>query len=258
MKRTAHIYIITFIIIAAAMLLAACGDKQPPNLVHSPDDIAGRTIGVLSGSPSAHLADELGIARYYSETSSLISSLKVGLLDCVIMEKTVAAELVGESSGVRILGDPLTEYDIRFAVAKENAELLTRINATLAQLEKNGTLPGLRGRYFARREYAYKPPTNVTPHPGSLTLAISPDDRPFSYKDDSGEFHGLSVEVAVAVCDYLGVGLQISEFDTGDLITAVWYGKADMSLGWLPDAAGDYVKISEPYANASHVVIVRT
>jgi ABC-type amino acid transport substrate-binding protein len=241
----------------AIFAMSGCGSKRPVNLVQSPEDIAGRIIGVLSGSPSARLADELGLARSYDSIDSLMENLKFGALDCILMENTVAAELVGEASGVKLIGEPMLEYDLRFAVAKENAELLGAVNSALAYLEGNGTLNGLRGKYFASKAYAYVPPENVSPHPGALILAVSADDRPFSYKDDSGVFCGLNIDVAVAVCDSLGVELQITGLDTGELITAVWYGKADLALGWLPGDVGDVVNLSESYAHTSHVIIVR-
>jgi polar amino acid transport system substrate-binding protein len=246
--------VLTCIIVLA---LSGCGDKSPQNTIQSSDDVYGRVIGVLSGTPSARLADEIGVARGFNETGELINSLKAAVIDCALMENTVAAELISETPGVKLLGEPMLEYDLRFAVAKENAELLDAVNSALASLAENGTLDGLRGKYFAGKPYAYIPPSGVAPHPGCLTLAISSDDRPYSYINNFGTFSGLNIDTARAVCDILGVELQISVFETGELITAVWSGKADLALGWLPGDAGDMVNLSETYANLSHVIIVR-
>lgn len=253
MKRL-KIFLFTGVV---ALALSSCGEKLPPNMVNSPEDINDRVIGVFGGSPSARLADELGVAMPLGSSDELMSNLKVGNVDCVIMEYTVAVDLVAETSGVKLLGESLLEYDLRFAVAKENAELLDAVNSALASLNSNGTLNGLRGKYFAGRSYAYAPPGDVAPRPGTLILAVSPDDYPYSYRNESGGYSGLNIDVARAVCDSLGVGLQIAEFETGELITAVWFGKADLALGWLPGDVGDAVNISDAYALLSHVVIVR-
>jgi polar amino acid transport system substrate-binding protein len=71
-------------------------------------------------------------------------------------------------------------------------------------------------------------------------------------------FSGLDIEVARAVCDVLGVEFRIIEHDAWELITAVRYGRADLAVGWLPSEGEEHqIHISEPYAVAEHVVIVR-
>lgn len=236
---------------------AACSDKRPPNTVNSPDDVHGKVIGAISGSPSARLADELGTLRSYASGTELMAGLLVGSIDCVLMENTTADILANETQDVRILSEPMLEYELRFAVAKENAELRNAVNSALDALGSNGTLDGLRDKYFAGKSYIYEAPGNITPHPGSLTLAVSTDDKPFSYLDDRGNYAGLNIQVAIAVCDQLGVELQIAEYKTAELITAVWYGKANIAVGWLPGDVLDRVNLSDPYASSSHVIIVR-
>ena len=237
--------------------VVGCRDKPPPNIVQAPEDVSGRNIGVISGSPSVVLAEELGSAKEFSTGDELIYQLKVGALDCVIMEDAAATDLVSGSSGVRLLSEPLLEYDLRFAVAKENGHLLTAVNSALAALNGNGTLTGLRDKYFSGKSYLYSPPGEVDIHPGTLVLAVPPDSPPYSYKDADGGFLGLDIEVAQAVCDFLGVELEILEFEARDLVTAVWHGKADLALGWIPIDGEESIAISDAYANAVLMVIVR-
>jgi len=243
------IYIIIFI--------SGCRDKPPPNLVFTPADAAGKAIGVLFGSPSIVLAEDLGAAFEFRTSEELVAQLKVGALDCAIMENSAAAELVSSTSGVRILDEPLLEYDMRFAVAKENAQLLRAVDTTLATLRENGTLKGLLDRYFAGKSYTYVPPADVAPHPGILSLAISPENPPFSYVDADGLYYGLDIDIARAVCDILGIELSILEFDARELVKAVWFGWADLALGWLPVEGEESIAVSEAYASSTHVVVVR-
>jgi len=249
--------ITAFIALAVALLAAGCGDKPPPNHVNGPEDVSGKKIGAIEGSPSVVLAEELGIAAVFPSGSELMYHLVTGLLDCVIMENTVASELVSETSGVRILSEPLLKYDLRFAVAKENAELLEAVNSSLGTLRENGTLGSLRDMYFSGRKYTYVPPDDVPARPGSLSLAVPPDSPPYSYLDAGGEYKGLDVDVARAVCDRLGVELLIIGYEARDLVTSVWYGKADLALGWIPVEGEDKVAVSDPYADAVLVIIVR-
>ena len=245
------------LVMAAALILPGCRDGSPPNEVQSTGDVSGRIIGALFGSPSVRLAEELGTARAFYSGDDLLDSLKIGTVECAVMENSAASALVLQTTGVRILSEPLLEYDLCFAIAKENAELLQAVNSALAALDENGTLHGLRDKYFARSDYTYVPPEGVPPRPGSLTLALPPDSPPYSSMDDDGEFFGMDVDVTRAICDFLGVGLQIIEFDARELVTAVWFGRADLALGWLPSEGEELVNVSDAYAHAVHVVIVR-
>jgi len=244
------------ILVISMLLLTACRDRTP-NEVNSPEDVTDKVIGALSGTPSVRMADELGTARAFESMSDMMTQLRAGAVDCVIMESTTASELVSNTSGVRILNEPLEEYDLRFAVPKENAQLLTVVNEALATLRQNGTLRALSNKYFAGRNYTYEPPEDVEPHPGYLTVALPSDSPPFSYKDEEGKFIGMDVEVAIAVSNLLGVELRVIEYDAWELVTAVWYGRADMALGWRPGEGEELINTSDAYANTVHVVIVR-
>jgi len=243
--------------IFAALLLQGCRDAPPPNVVNSAEDAQGRIIGALSGSPSAWVAADVGRAQLFSSTDDLMYHLRAGTIDCVIMDSTVASELVADTTGVRVLGEPLLVYDLRFAIPRENSQLLQAVDAALAELRSNGTLGGLRNKYFAGRRYAYEAPEGVEQRQATLTLAVASDSPPFSYKDVNGEYAGLDIEVAQAVCDYLGVEMKIIEYDVAELITAVRFGRADLALGWVPGEEDEIINISEPYAVATHVIVVR-
>jgi len=249
--------ILLSLIILLLLLISSCGATGPPNEVHYPRDVNGRTIGALNGSPSAQLAAELGNAVTFFDIDDMINHLRVGTVDCIIMERLVADEIISGASGIRILNDPLLEYDLRFAVAKENKQLLVAIDEAIEALTLNGVLGGLRDKYFAGRNYRYTPPNDGPTRPGYLSLAVSPGSAPFSYIDENGNFTGLDVEVARAVTDYLGVELKIVETEVSELISSVWFGRTDMALGWIQADVLDYVNVSESYANSAHVILVR-
>lgn len=246
-----------FCAMAALLLLSGCGEDSPPNEVFTNEDVQGRVIGALYGSPSVRMADELGKSVALYTGDELMSSLNAGAVDCVIIESTAADALISRTAGARALPEPLAEYDLRFAIAKENAELLQAVNTALAALNENGTLSGLRDKYFARGSYEYVTPEDIVTRPGILTLALPPDSPPYSVLGQDGVFSGMDVDVANAVCDFLGVELEIIEYDARELVTAVWFGRADLALGWIPGEGDDLVNISDPYAHAIHVVVVR-
>ena len=260
MKRRLSSTIIVALLLSLSLPLplTGCRPAPPPNDVFTLEDVSGKVIGAMAGTPSVRLANELGQARAFSSGEEMMFSLNAGLIDCAVMESTVAGELVANTAGVRMLSDPLLIYDLRFAIPRENDELLKVVDAAIVTLRGNGTLRGLRDKYFAGRRYTYVPPTGVEQRPGTLTLAVPPDSPPFSVMDEEGAFSGLDIEVAIAVCDILGVRLEIIEYDAWELVTAVRYGRAELALGWLPSEGEEQlIHISEPYADVSHVVVVR-
>ena len=253
-KRIARAILIAVVLI---FTLSACGDDLPPNMVHNPDQLAGTHIGVLQGSPSLRLASEYGTVHVASTREELLSTLRLGAVDAVLMESTAANAFVSGASGIRILPNPLIEYELRFAVPVENPELLRVVNASLATLESNGVLQGFRDKYFGVRSFTYIAPDDISSRPGSLVLAVPPEAYPFSFRDRDGNMTGLHVDVARAIADLRGLELIVIEVDPGDLVTAVWHGRADISAGWLPDDIGYFITVSEPYAIISHSIVVR-
>jgi len=245
-----------FGIFVLMILLTGCR-SGPPNEVFTPEDARGRVIGAMAGTPSVKLADEMGRAVSFETTTEMMNQLRMGIIDCAIMESTTASELVSETPGVRVLYDSLVVYDMHFAVPKENAELLDAVNKALAALHQNGTLRGLSNKYFAGRNYTYRAPAVAASPSRFLSVAVPPDSPPFSYKDENGELVGMDVEVARALCDHLGVELRVIEYDSWELVNAVWFGRADLALGWVPGEGEDIINVSDAYANAVHVVIVR-
>jgi len=239
------------------LTLNGCKAKAPPNTVDSLEDLPGKTIGALSGSPSARLVDDMGTVRLFADGEEMISSLLAGNVDCLVAESTFAEEITLDASGVRILDETLLEYDISYAVARENKTLLAAVNNALTELDRNGTLEGLRDKYYMGERYEYVPPENIAKHPGSLILAIAPDTPPNSFIGADGEYEGIDIDISRALCDYLGVELIIEEFQAGELITAVRYGKADLALDWLPGDGEELVNLSNSYAQISQSIIVR-
>jgi len=235
-------------------LFTGCGI---PNAVNSPDDVAGKIIGGLAGTPSVRLATELGTALSYHSTEQMMIDLKAGQIDCVIMESSTAAELVSRTSGVRILIEPLVEYELRIAVPKENTRLLRAVDSALDILERNGTLRGLYNKYFVGRNYSYSMVNDPETLTNVLTVALPPDSPPLSFVNDEGLFVGMDVEVISAVGDILEVRIEVFKYDEWELATAVWHGRADLALGWHPSEGEGIVNMSEPYAKVEQVVIVR-
>jgi len=243
------------LLLSTVLMLVGC--NRVPNEIASPEHLSGRIIGGLAGTPSLRLADELGTAVQFDTGAEMMLALRAGSIDGVIMERTTALELVSNTRGVRILTEPLVEYELRFAVPMENRGLLDAVNMALEELGRNGTLRGLVSRYFARGSFRYQPLEGAENRQNFLHIALPADNPPFSFRDDDGMFIGMDVEVAIAVSDILDIRFEVLEYDPWELVTAVWHGRADLALGWHPGEGEGIINRSEPYARAVQVVIVR-
>jgi len=244
-------------IIIALLLLVGCAGE--PNYVHSPEDAAGTVIGALAGTPSFQLARDLGrTAVAYTDAVDMMNDLRSGVLDCVIMERTTAEELVSDTSGVRILAESLAEYELRIGVARENNALLNEINNALDALRANGTLRNITDRYFARRDFTFESiQDEYGEFAGYLNVAFPSDSPPFSFRNAEGRLVGMDVDIAVAVADFLGVQVRVIETDVANLVDSVWLGIADITLGFQSVGGEGIINVSQPYAIAEHVIIVR-
>jgi len=247
---------------AVILLISGCrGSDAPPNTVYSTEDLPGRLIGVLHRSSSARFAYEIGGGMLtFHSGDELLASLRTGRIDAALMEMRDAQTVASRASGVTILPEPLVEYDLRIAVARENAPLLDAVNSALAALDENGTLSGLYNRYFRGMDFTYQPPETAGIRPGNLTIAVPYYFPPYVFIGDYGERAGMDIAVARAVADIIGVEFEIIPIDTNSLITAVWFGHADLSLGFTPwdDGWDDApVNFSNAYARSTQAIIVR-
>lgn len=256
MKKIVYI---TYILIFTIIMTPGCAGKTPPNTVFSADDLRGKSIGVVNGSAATVYASGYGTLHAYDSAETMLTDLKNGALDCAVMQENAAKSAIKKVSGLKILSTPLVKADFCFAIAKENPDLTKAANDALKQLEENGTLKNLMQGYVLGKGYSYKSPGNVDLSAGTLTLAVDPNFPPYAYKDAKGQYRGLDIDVAHAVCDILHVKMDIIEADRADLVITVQYGKSDISLGGLTNNETDakLVDFSNAYTKCTEVIIVR-
>lgn len=109
------------------------------------------------------------------------------------------------------------EYGIGF---RKGSDLTAEVNALIAELTEDGTLPALAEKYdLALSESEAAPAEEATIEDleyvkgnGKLVIGIT-DYEPMNYKDDKGEWTGFDTEFALAVCEKLGVEAEFIEID---------------------------------------------
>ena len=123
--------------------------------VQSLDDMGaeGVVIGTQSGTTGfMYASDDFGDEKVkgFTKTTDAVAALINGQVDCVMLDNEPAKALVAANAdaGLSILDTAYTEEDYAIAINKDNNDLLTKVNAALAELKADGTLQGIIDKYI--------------------------------------------------------------------------------------------------------------
>ena len=153
-----------------------------------------------------------------------------------------------------------TEYaveDYAICVAKENTELLDRINTALAELQAEGVCDAIVNKYISGVEHDYTFQTDVADGAEELVMATNATFPPYEYYDGS-DIIGIDAEIASAIADKLGMKLVIEDTEFGSIIGGVQTGKYDMGMAGMTvtDERKESVDFSSTYATGIQSIIV--
>lgn len=152
-----------------------------------------------------------------------------------------------------------TEYaveDYAICVAKENTELLEKINAALKELEEDGTKKAIVDKYISgvENDLVFQADAEGKEE---LHMATNAQFPPYEYYENE-KIVGIDAEMAAAIADKLGMKLVIDDMEFDSIITAVQTGKADMGMAGMTvtEERLKNINFSESYATGIQSVIV--
>lgn len=125
--------------------------------ITSPDDLANdKMIGTQQGTTGYIMCSASPEDGGYGEDhviaypngASAVEALKGGKVDCVVIDNEPAKAFVAENEGLKILDTEFAVEDYAIAIAKDNDELLEKVNASLAKLKEDGTLQQIVDKYI--------------------------------------------------------------------------------------------------------------
>ncbi len=92
----------------------------------------------------------------------------------------------------------------------------------------------------------------------ALVMATNAEFPPYEYHEGD-EIVGLDVDFAQAICDVLGMELEIEDIAFDSIIPAVVSGKADMGVAGMTitEERLQEVNFSDPYVQSKQVIIVK-
>lgn len=118
--------------------------------ISNPDDLVGKKVGVQLGTTgdlySADIED--ATIERYNKGFEAVQSLLSDKIDAVIIDQEPATVFVGQNEGLKLTDEEFTTEEYALAIAKDNEELLEKVNTALANLKDSGKLDEIKAKYI--------------------------------------------------------------------------------------------------------------
>lgn len=114
-------------------------------------DLSGKIIGVKEATTGdAYATEDFGedAVRRYVSGEAAAAALNAGAIDVVIIDEKIAETLVSSTNAFTILETKYAVEDYAIAVAKDNPELLGKINKAIEELQAEGKIDEIIAEYI--------------------------------------------------------------------------------------------------------------
>lgn len=204
----------------------------------------------------------------YSNGALAVQDMLNGNIDFVIIDEAPALQMAKTIDGIKVIEVALTEEEYAFGVDKNNSDLLTQINAIIAEITTDGkegtpsTFESIVKKYFAEEsdgivgiESATKDPEKADTQ---LVVATNAAFAPFEYKLGN-KFAGIDMEIAKVIADKLEMELVIEDMDFDAVVTSVGNNYIDVAMAGLTvnEQRKESVNFTTSYYTANQVIIVK-
>lgn len=272
MKKNKSIWLMIFLMAGILAVLSGCkssgsqkGEEQ--SSIASLDDLAGKKIGVQLGTTGdlyvtdAYGSDKKTQIERYNKGADGIQALNQGKIDCVIIDEQPAKEFIKQNQGLRFLDEDFALEDYAFCIAKENTALLENVNEALEELKEEGVVDDITNAYLnsdGKEAIAAYESQETSYENGVLTVATNAEFPPYEYYEN-GEITGIDIDIMRAVCEKLGMELEVEDMAFDSIISAVSSGKADIGASGftVTEERKKNINFTDTYATSRQVVIIR-
>ena len=230
-------------------------------------DLEGARIGVQLGTTgdiyvSDYEGDEAGTTvERYNKGADAIQALKLGKIDCVVIDEQPGIEFVKQNSNIRIIDEEFSLEDYAFCVSKENTELLAQINTAIEKLQADGTINNIIKNYIGTEEeigaYPYVS-KDVARTNGTLIIGTNAEFPPYEYYENN-QITGIDMDIMRAVSDELGMDMQIEDMAFDSIIAAITSGKVNVGASGftVTEDRKKNINFTDTYITTKQVIIVR-
>ena len=161
-----------------------------------------------------------------------------------------------EKAMLKILETEYAVEEYAICIAKENTDLLEKVNAALATLTENGTIQKIVDKYISGVEHDLEFQTDAEGKE-EIHMATNAFFPPYEYYEND-QIVGIDAEIAAAIADELGLKLVIDDMEFDAIITAVATGKADFGMAGMTvtEERLQNINFSTSYATGIQAIIV--
>ncbi len=240
--------------------------NEAAGAVLSADDLPGKRIGVQLGTTGDtyvrdYESDGSGTTvERYNKGADAVQALKQGKIDCVVIDEEPALNFVEQNPGLCILPEEFTLEDYAFVIRKGNDGLVDAVNAALSELEEEGVLDEIKKNYTGTEEeigsYPYEKMDAERPN-GTLVVGTNAEFPPYEYYEN-GSIVGLDMDIMQAVCDKLGMEMEVEDMAFDSIIPAISTGKVDIGAAGftVTEERKKNVNFTDTYTTSKQVIIV--
>lgn len=132
---------------SSLVLLVAEGSE-----IASEADLEGKLVGAQTGTTgelkASEIAGDSNVERYNSYFEA-VQSLLTGKIDAVIIDGAPAKVFLSQNEGkIKQVGEALSSESYAAVTAKENTELLEKINGAIKELQESGEIDTIMNKYI--------------------------------------------------------------------------------------------------------------
>jgi ABC-type amino acid transport substrate-binding protein len=227
-------------------------------------EFADRTLAILSGSTFVAVSKEKVGARqykYYDSRGLCVEAILAGEADGTLVEEPVARKAVAQHpDSLIVLYPPVDVEHYAYLFRKQDGgKLRAQFNAFLDTVRANGVYKDMVLRWVDTPDSPPMPEITLASAEKTLIFATSDSSPPFSFKNESGEWVGFDIEMALRFARANGYGLEIKAMEFVDIIPSISAGSIDFAANLIATieerkAFGDF---AEPVYLGGTVMLAR-
>ena len=172
-------------------------------------------------------------------------------------QEETAPAAAADDAVLKILDTEYVVEDYAIAVAKDNEELLGKINDALNAIAEDGSLDAVVNYYISEEGELPAVQQDVADDAETLKLGTSVDFPPYEFYEGETAV-GIDIAVAGLIADQLGMKLEVVDMNFDSIIPSIVSGKVDIGMAGMTvsEERLETVNFSEPYSTGKQVVVV--
>ena len=254
--------VIIWAVLSALVAFTGCSKSKVE--INSVADLAGKKIGVQAGTTGeAWVQENVADANIASFKTGMDAALdlKNRAIDAVVLDELPAKEIVARNADLKIIKDPeFTNNKEAYAIAvkKGNAELLSSINKTIADMKANGEYEKLVNAFMPTDGKIVIPAVENSSATKVVKLGTNAAFPPFEYVEGKN-IVGFDITMGQKIAKDAGLKLEVVDMAFDSLIPALQSGTIDFIAAGMSvnEERKKNVDFSETYFESEQVIIVR-